>query len=141
MRSTFAGLNTMVMGINVNQLAENTVGHNISNANTEGYSRQKVNMAAVRAQKESSIYGQVMVGRGADSMSLTRARDIYADRQFWNENSTSEYQKSRQKEYDKIEAVFNDTTNEGVQSGIQDFYKSWSALSANATSFSSSKLK
>lgn len=133
MRSTFAGLNTMVMGININQLSENTVGHNISNANTEGYSRQKVNAAAVRAQKESSIYGQVMVGRGVDSMSLTRARDIYADRQFWNENSTSEYQLSRQKEYDKIEAVFNDTTNEGVQSGIQDFYKAWSALSANAS--------
>ena len=133
MRSTFAGLNTMVMGINANQLSENTVGHNISNANTEGYSRQKVNLAAVRAQKESSIYGQVMVGRGVDSMSLTRARDIYADRQYWNENSTSEYQLSRQKEYDKIEAVFNDTTNEGVQSGIQDFYKAWSALSTSAS--------
>ena len=133
MRSTFAGLNTMVMGININQLSENTVGHNISNANTEGYSRQKVNAAAVRAQKESSIYGQVMVGRGVDSMSLTRARDIYADRQYWNENSTSEYQLSRQKEYDKIEAVFNDTTNEGVQSGIQDFYKAWSALSTSAS--------
>ncbi len=133
MRSTFAGLNTMVMGININQLSENTVGHNISNANTEGYSRQKVNAAAVRAQKESSIYGQVMVGRGVDSMSLTRARDIYADRQYWNENSTSEYQISRQKEYDKIEAVFNDTTNEGVQSGIQDFYKAWSALSTSAS--------
>lgn len=133
MRSTFAGLNTMVMGINANQLSENTVGHNISNANTEGYSRQKVNLAAVRAQKESSIYGQVMVGRGVDSMSLTRARDIYADRQYWNENSTSAYYAARQKEYDKIEAIFNDTTNEGVQSGIQDFYKAWSALSTSAS--------
>ena len=91
MRSTFAGLNTMVRGINANQLSENTVGHNISNANTEGYSRQHVNLAAVDARKEASIYGQVAVGQGVDSTSLTRARDIYADRQYWRENSTSAY--------------------------------------------------
>ena len=108
MRSTFAGLNTLVRGINANQLSENTVGHNISNANTEGYSRQSVNLAAVDARKEASIYGQVAVGQGVDSTSLTRARDIYADRQYWSENSTSAYYTSRAKEYDKIEAIFND---------------------------------
>ena len=133
MRSTFAGLNTMVRGINANQLSENTVGHNISNANTEGYSRQSVNLAAVDARKEASIYGQVAVGQGVDSTSLTRARDIYADRQYWSENSTSAYYNSRAKEYDKIEAIFNDTTLENVQNSIQDFYKAWSSLSSNAS--------
>lgn len=133
MRSTFAGLNTMVRGINANQLSENTVGHNISNANTEGYSRQHVNLAAVDARKEASIYGQVAVGQGVDSTSLTRARDIYADRQYWSENSTSAYYESRQKEYDKIESIFNDTSLENIQDSIQDFYKAWSSLSANAS--------
>lgn len=133
MRSTFAGLNTMVRGINANQLSENTVGHNISNANTEGYSRQHVNLAAVDARKEASLYGQVAVGQGVDSTSLTRARDIYADRQYWSENSTSAYYQSRAKEYDKIEAIFNDTTLENIQNSIQDFYKAWSSLSANAS--------
>ena len=133
MRSTFAGLNTMVRGINANQLSENTVGHNISNANTEGYSRQHVNLAAVDMRKESAIYGQVAVGQGVDSTSLTRARDIYADRQYWSENSTSAYYTSRAKEYDKIEAIFNDTTLENIQNSIQDFYKAWSSLSANAS--------
>lgn len=133
MRSTFAGLNTMVRGINANQLSENTVGHNISNANTEGYSRQSVNLAAVDARKEASIYGQVAVGQGVDSTSLTRARDIYADRQYWSENSTSAYYTSRAKEYDKIEAIFNDTSLENIQDSLQDFYKAWSSLSSNAS--------
>ena len=133
MRSTFAGLNTMVRGINANQLSENTVGHNISNANTEGYSRQHVNLAAVDARYETSIYGQVAVGQGVDSTSLTRARDIYADKQYWSENSTSAYYTSRQKEYDKIEAIFNDTTLENIQDSLQDFYKAWSSLSASAS--------
>ncbi|WP_029541232.1 flagellar hook-associated protein FlgK [Selenomonas sp. AB3002] len=133
MRSTFAGLNTLVRGINANQLSENTVGHNISNANTEGYSRQSVNLAAVDARKEASLYGNVLVGQGVDSTSLTRARDVYADRQYWSENSTSAYYTSRQKEYDKIESIFNDTTLENIQNSIQDFYKAWSSLSANAS--------
>ena len=133
MRSTFAGLNTMVRGINANQLSENTVGHNISNANTEGYSRQHVNLAAVDMRKESAIYGQVAVGQGVDSTSLTRARDIYADRQYWSENSTSAYYTSRAKEYDKIEAIFNDTSLENIQDSLQDFYKAWSSLSSNAS--------
>ena len=40
----FAGLNTMIRGIYVNQTALNTTGHNIVNADTEGYSRQSVNV-------------------------------------------------------------------------------------------------
>ena len=56
MRSTFAGLNTMVRGIYANQLSLDTTGHNITNAGTEGYSRQSVNLAATRGQQVSSIY-------------------------------------------------------------------------------------
>ena len=46
MQSTFSGLNTMVNGIYTQRLGLNTVGHNISNSNTEGYSRQTAHAAA-----------------------------------------------------------------------------------------------
>ena len=137
MRSTFSGLNTLVRGINVNQLSQQTVGHNISNADAEGYSRQSVNLAATRGQFQTSVYGEVIVGTGVDSTSLTRARDIYADRQYWSENSTMEYYNSRAKEYDKLEAIFNDTTNEGIESALEEFYKSWQTLSVYASDSSS----
>ena len=105
MRSTFSGLNTMVRGVFANQLSLDTVGHNITNASTEGYSRQKVNLAATRGQGVSSLYGNVMVGTGVDSMSIERARNIYADKQFWQETSTQEYYKTTQVNYEKIEAA------------------------------------
>ena len=44
----------MVRGIYNNQLSLDTVGHNITNANTEGYSRQRVNPAATRPLDFSS---------------------------------------------------------------------------------------
>ena len=50
MRSTFAGLNTMVSGIHMNRLSLETVGHNITNATTDGYSRQNVNRVASASQ-------------------------------------------------------------------------------------------
>lgn len=132
MRSTFSGLNTMVRGINMNQLSQQTVGHNITNADTEGYSRQSVNLIATRAQAQGSVYGNVLVGTGVDANSLTRARDIYADRQYWAEHSKEEYYNARAKEYDKIEAIFNDTT-EGVQSALEGFYQAWDTLSVYAS--------
>ena len=132
MRSTFAGLNTMVRGINMNQLSQQTVGHNITNADTDGYSRQSVNLGATRAQEHGSVYGNVLVGTGVDALSLTRARDIYADRQYWSENSPKSYYEARAKEYDKLEAIFNDTV-EGIESALGDFFKSWQTLSVYAS--------
>jgi flagellar hook-associated protein 1 FlgK len=122
----------MVRGINMNQLSQQTVGHNITNADTEGYSRQSVNLVATRAQAQGSAYGGVFVGTGVDANSLTRARDVYADRQYWAEHSREEYLNARAKEYDKLEAIFNDTT-EGVQSALQGFYQAWDTLSVYAS--------
>ena len=132
MRSTFSGLNTMVRGINMNQLSQQTVGHNITNADTEGYSRQSVNLVATRGQSQGSVYGQVIVGTGVDANSLTRARDVYADRQYWSEHSRQDYLSARAKEYDKLEAIFNDTV-EGIQSTLEGFYEAWDTLSVYAS--------
>ena len=136
MRSTFAGLNTMVRGIYSNQLSLDTTGHNITNASTEGYSRQSVNLAATRGQQVSSIYGQVMVGTGVDSTSIERARNVYADKQYWSETAQQQYYKTQQTNYDKVEAIFNDSGNTGVKNALTEFYNAWNDLSTNASTAS-----
>lgn len=136
MRSTFAGLNTMVRGVFSNQLSLDTVGHNITNASTEGYSRQKVNLAATRGQNVSSLYGQVLVGTGVDSMSIERARNVYADKQYWQETSTQEYYKTTQVNYEKIEAVFDDSDKTGIRHAMDEFYNAWHDLQTNASTAS-----
>lgn len=136
MRSTFAGLNTMVRGIYSNQLSLDTTGHNITNASTEGYSRQSVNLAATRGQQVSSIYGQVMVGTGVDSTSIQRARNIYADKQYWSETAQQQYYKTAQTNYDKVEAIFNDSGNTGIKNAVTEFYNAWNDLSTSASTSS-----
>lgn len=136
MRSTFAGLNTMVRGIYSNQLSLDTTGHNITNASTEGYSRQSVNLAATRGQQVSSIYGQVMVGTGVDSTSIQRARNVYADKQYWSETAQQQYYKTQQTNYDKVEAIFDDSSNTGIKNAVTEFYNAWNDLSTSASTSS-----
>ena len=133
MRSTFSGLNTMVRGIFSNQVSLDTVGHNITNASTEGYSRQGVNLAATRGQLQSSIYGEVLVGTGVDSMSIERARNFYADLQYWDEAATKKYYETMQVNYDKVEVIFNDSDESGIQNAMEQFYASWVNLSKDST--------
>ena len=136
MRSTFAGLNTMVSGITTNQLSLDTTGHNISNAATKGYSRQSVDQHATRAQYVETVNGHMLSGTGVAAASIERARDVYADKQYWTESSTKSYYEIRQKNYDKVEAVFNDTKKVGVLNELEKFYNAWQTLSSGASTSS-----
>lgn len=127
----------MVRGIFSNQLSLDTVGHNITNASTDGYSRQSVNLAATKAQSVASLYGDVLVGTGVDSISIERARNVYADKQYWSETSTQQYYKTTQTNYDKVEAIFDDSDSTGVLNAMEEFYKAWQDLSSNASTASS----
>lgn len=131
--ASFTGLNTMVRGIYINQLSLNTVGHNIVNADTAGYSRQTVNPVATRPEYQDGL----AIGTGVDAVSLTRARDVYADVQFRTEISKQGYYEALAKNFDKVEAIFNDSRDSGMESAVKEFYKSWLNVSTNASDSSS----
>lgn len=132
-RSTFAGLNTMYRGVSTNRLSLETVGHNMTNASAPGYSRQRVNQAATMPDEVYTNAGQQYIGSGTDALSVKRARDIYADKQFWRENSTLNYYEARRKNYQKLEVVFKDNDKTGIQEAMADFYKSWVDMSKEAS--------
>lgn len=134
MQSTFSGLNTMVNGIYTNRLGLNTVGHNISNSNTEGYSRQTAHAAATPSSEVYTLAGASQVGNGSTVTSVIRARDIYADRQYWKENSTNGYYTGKANNYAKIESIFNDSKNTGIQNAMEKFYQAWEDCSTTASS-------
>ncbi|MBE6094619.1 MAG: flagellar hook-associated protein FlgK [Schwartzia succinivorans] len=135
-RSTFAGLNTMYRGVSTNRLALDTTGHNMTNSSVTGYSRQSVNQAATSPDSLYASGTQQFVGSGVDSLSITRARDVYADKQYWREFSDQEYAKTRQTNYQKLEAIFNDADDTGLQNAILSFYQSWVDMSKEASNTS-----
>ena len=136
MRATFSGLNTMVRGIMSNQLGLDTTGHNITNAGTEGYSRQVISLATTYNESRPSLYGQVMVGTGVDALAVNRARNVYADLQYWSENPTQQYYKTIAANYDKVETIFDDSKDLGIEKSITRFYQTWVDLSTTASNAS-----
>lgn len=135
MRSTFAGLNTTVRGLYAQQLNLDTMGHNISNTNTEGYSRQRVNLMPMPSENVPGFYGTCQVGAGANADSIMRTRDHFIDQQFWKQNSTLQYANSMSESLSKIEEVFKEPSDTGLQSVMNKFWNSWQSLSVNAADY------
>ncbi len=131
------GLETGKRAITVQQLALQTTGHNIANANTEGYTRQTVGMEAARpfctpGIPSSSGVGQI--GTGVSAGSITRIREDYIDMQIRKENRNSGYWETIQDSMEKIEVIINEPSDTGLRSVMEAFWQSWQDLSVNPES-------
>lgn len=133
MRSTFSGLNSLVRGIYANQISLDTVGHNISNANTEGYSRQRVNLVTSRPEDLYGAHGYFQLGTGVQVQSVTRARDNFIDKQMWKETSTLGYGEAIVNSFNRIEGIFSETANTGIQQVLNKFWTAAQTVGANGS--------
>lgn len=134
MRSTFGGLEIGKRGLFAQQTALNTVGHNISNANTDGYSKQRVNMEASRPIPVPTMTNDVYAGQtgtGVVVTDITRLRDEYLDRQYRNENKYVGYYEARQQTLSKIEMILKEATDDetvGLQPALDRLWGAWQDL-------------
>lgn len=133
MSSTFAGLNTVFLGMAAQQVALNTVGQNVANASTDGYSRQSADLVTTNSQTGYGQNSTYQVGTGVTVASITRARNSFLDQQYWAENSTLSYNNSVQSSLSTVENSFGDPSDTGVQSVLDQFYQGWQTLSTNAS--------
>lgn len=131
MRSTFAGLNTVVRGIYANQASLDTVGHNVTNAGTDGYSRQQVGLVSSRPENIYGGNGMVQVGTGVTVQSVTRVRDSFLDQRYWKENSSLGYGDSVNSYLGKIEGVFTEPSDTGIQTVLNKFWTAIQTVGAN----------
>lgn len=133
MSSSFGALNTAVRGLYAQQLGLSTVGHNIANASTEGYSRQRVNLSATPTETIYGSRGQAQLGTGVTMESITRLRDTFIDRQYWKENSTLGRGEIQEEQLGRLEGVFAEPSDTGIQTVLNNFWQAWQSLSTNAS--------
>lgn len=132
MASTFHSIETAKRSLYTQTAALGTTGHNVANANTEGYSRQRVNMNASRpieayGMNRSIAPGQL--GTGVEYGSITRIRESFLDGQYRNESSDYGSWTIQSDSLDKLEGIFNEPSNTGVRTVLDNFWNSWSDLS------------
>ena len=136
MRSTFMGLETARRGMFTQQSALHTTGHNIANANTPGYTRQRINFEQTEPYPNASlnrpqIPGQV--GTGVKAGSIQRVRESFLDVQYRGENNKLGYWETRAEAYNKLEEVLNEPSESGLSKTMDQFWQSLQDLAVNPT--------
>lgn len=137
MSGLLSTLNTAKSGMNVSQVAIQTTSHNISNINTPGYSRQRVNQSASSPYSmpgKNSNFGAGQIGTGAQIDDVTRIRNSFYDYQY--RSGSHQYGNTSVKyEYFKnIEGIFNEPSDTAISSSLNSFFNSWSELSKDPQS-------
>ncbi|KOA21051.1 flagellar hook-associated protein 1 [Clostridium homopropionicum DSM 5847] len=135
MSGLFATFNVGKRGLFAQQKAIDVTSHNIANANTEGYSRQRAIMETTRPfgmPALNSISGPGQVGTGVEVSAIQRIRDNFMDFQVRRENSTLGQYEARDKYLSEIENIFNEPSDTGISTLIGKFFDSWEQLSKQA---------
>jgi len=127
MPNTFFGLTIGTTGLYGANLGINTTAHNITNAETEGYTRQVVNTRADSALKANGTHG--MIGTGVSVYSVTQVRDNYYDEKYRSNNSISGYYEAQDYYMQSLEGYFNEIKLEGFNSNYNLFNDSLQELS------------
>ena len=117
MRSTFYGLEIARKGLFISQKGLDVTGHNIANANTPGYTRQRLVTSSL--EPATGGYGQFtytakgQVGSGVTIQELSQIRDKFIDMQYRKENTGLGEWMTRTDALQYIEAIFREPSRPG----------------------------
>ncbi len=106
MPSQFFGLNIAYKGLLASNAALNTTSNNISNVQTEGYSRQQVVQQASDALRVFQTYG--CAGAGVDTLAIERVRNEFYDHKYWEANTNFGEQNIKAYYMEQLENYFAD---------------------------------
>ena len=129
MRPTFLGFETQKRTLQVAQKSLDITGNNLSNTNTIGYTRQRVDLYAMYVSGNQSLRwcsetnNLSLTGQGVNAHGVSQMRDIYIDKRF-RENSAIEAETEKTVEVlAEIEDVLDNFETDGLQYFTEQFFK------------------
>lgn len=137
MASTFGGLNIAGSGLRAANASLNTTANNISNAETEGYSRQNVVQTAAQALRTYTAYG--CTGSGVETIGVERQRDDFYDAKYWNNLKKHGEYSIKQYYCQQVEDYFKDDGKTGFATLFDDIEKNLQEVIKNPNSDSTKR--
>jgi len=125
--SLFSTLGTGTSGLKASELAIGTAGHNISNANNDYYTRQRVVMQA--SEPFHTTPGDV--GTGVKVKTVVRIHDEFVYTRLKNSSNTLSYDTFNKKSLEEVAKYFPDLEDSGLGYDIQNYFSSWNDLASN----------
>jgi len=89
MASTFLAFHVASRAMEASQATINVTGNNIANINTEGFSRQRVDINSITSSGGVQKYAspKVSTGLGAKAVGTSQVRDPFLDARFRSQNA------------------------------------------------------
>ena len=116
--SLFGTLNTGLLGVYASKLAMNVVSHNIANANTPGFSRQRPELMTMPPIPLSSLTQPAVplqIGTGVYVRDIKRVRDAFLDIQYRQTNNKYNYWDSITSNLHFVEQLFAEPSEAGIR--------------------------
>ncbi|WXR62348.1 flagellar hook-associated protein FlgK [Peptostreptococcaceae bacterium AGR-M142] len=124
---SFFGLGISTSGLFASQRSLEIISHNVSNANTRGYTRQ-------RLEQSSSFpvdLGSGLQGTGVMMDEVTQIRDEFLDITFRRENTELSYWASRNLSLSQVEAMFNEPSKNSIRNAMDELFKNFDEVAKN----------
>ncbi len=125
MRSSFLGLEVSKRTIQLAQKALDITGNNLANVNTEGYTRQRVDVSSLFvgdfSHWQTSSSRMTLAGQGSTAYGVNQVRDPYIDKRYRESSClVAEYSTSAEI-LKEVETVIDNITSEGLTSSMDSF--------------------
>ncbi len=124
--SDFSSLNVALSGLYAQRRGLEVTGNNISNVNTQGYSRQRVDMQSVGGPTTGTFWsGGLDAGGGVNVTGITRFRDSFLEIRAALEHGDSGNLSRANTSLAQIESLFNEPSDLSIAKSMSDFMSGW----------------
>ncbi len=125
-----SSLNISAGALSVNEKAISVVSHNVSNMNTEGYHKQRVNLQArnIAGQIGDNPANQVRANGGVKIANVMRYNDDYLNNYYREQLSQKNMLEQQLGNLDELAGIFDDLEGTGLDSALGKFYEALNNL-------------
>lgn len=130
-RSTFAGFTTAQLGMAASQRALDVTGQNITNINTPGYTRQRLDIASLNTQRGDycNSKSNIKVGFGVEMTGISQLRDPFLDAQYRSQISKLGTSDAHAAGFELLTPIFDEATMSGVREAFISLTSALNTLS------------
>jgi len=136
MRPTFLAFQTASRALAASKAHIDITGNNIANVNTEGFTRQRVDLSSISSSSYTQRYAVpgATMGYGVEVSGITQTRDPFLDSRFRTQNAEAAQYDTILKGLNDLEGIFDEIENAGLQSEMSNFINQLQILSQSPTS-------
>jgi flagellar hook-associated protein FlgK len=124
--STFGSLNAATTALWAQRRALDVTGQNIANVNTEGYSRQRVELRSIGGSVVPAFFSTSNgLGGGVNADEVTRIRDAFLEGRGHTEHANSSRLTVENETFELVEQAFREPGDTGIQSLLSEMWSGW----------------